>query len=81
MNDHVDNLCYTCRVTPVVREAMHCGQKIVTIVWRCHQLLFGFLARGTFPRVSRESHLSVNDKADNEMIPGAVHRFPDICFN
>ena len=30
--------------------------------------------------MSRQSRLSVNDRGDNEMIPGAVHRSPDICL-
>ena len=34
-----------------------------------------FLAKDHLPRVS---HQSVNDKGDNEMIPGAVHRSPGI---
>ena len=33
---------------------------------------------GHLPRVSRQSHLSVNDKGDNEMIPKAVQRSPVI---
>ena len=32
------------------------------------------------PRVSLQSRLSGNDKGDNEMIPGAVHRSPCICL-
>ena len=40
-----------------------------------HQLLSGFLANGHLARVSR---LSANDKIDNEMVPGAVHRSPGI---
>ena len=38
----------------------------------------GFLTKGDLPRVSRQSFLSTNDVGDNEMIPGAVHRSPDI---
>ena len=38
------------------------------LVWRCHQLLSGFLVTDFLPRVSCQSHLSVNDKSDNEMI-------------
>ena len=42
---------------------------------RCHQLLSGFLAKGHVPRGSRQSYLLANDKGDNEVMPGAVHRF------
>ena len=31
-----------------------------------------------FPRMLRQSRLSANDKGDNKMIPGTVHRSPDI---
>ena len=44
-------------------------------MWQCYQLLSGFLAKGHLLRVSHQSHL--NNKGDNEMISGAVHR-PDI---
>ena len=58
---------------PAVHEAMGWGQKSFKLVLRCHQLLFGFLAIG---------HLSVrsvaNDRGDNEMMPGTVHRSPGI---
>ena len=37
--------------------------------------MFEFLAVGHLPRVSS---LSTNDKGDNEMIPGAVHRSPTL---
>ena len=40
--------------------------------------LVWFQAKGHLPRVSRQSRLSANDKGDNEMIPGAVHRAPGI---
>jgi hypothetical protein len=40
-------------------------------VWRFHQLLSRFLANGHLPQVS---HQSANDKFDNEIIPGAVHK-------
>ena len=33
------------------------------------------------PRVSLQSRLSGNDKGENEMIPGAVHRSPGIYFS
>ena len=47
-------------------------------MWRCHQLLSGFLANGHLPRVSPQSRLSASDKGDNEIIPGAVHIYPGI---
>ena len=62
---------------PVVLEAMFCGQKSLLLVWRCHQLLSGLIANNHFPRVSRQSRLSANDRGD-DMIPGTVHRSPDI---
>ena len=49
-------------------------------MWRCHQLLSGFLAKGHLPRVSRQSRLSANDKNDNEKTLGTVHRFRGICL-
>ena len=52
---------------------MFAAGKSFKLVWRCHQLLFGFLDRGHLPRVSR---LTVNDKRDNNMIPEAAHRYP-----
>ena len=38
---------------------MGCGQKNFQLVWRCHQLLSGFLAKGHLPRVSHQSHQSL----------------------
>jgi hypothetical protein len=32
------------------------------------------------PQMFQQSHLSANDKGDNEMIPGAVNRSPGIYF-
>ena len=66
------NGSFTCNSLPAVHGAMGCGQKCFRLVWRCHQLLSGFLARGHLPRMSLKS---TNDKGDNEMITGAVHRF------
>ena len=43
----------------VVHGAMGCGQENFQLVWRCHQLLSGFLAKGHFSRVSRRSHRSL----------------------
>ena len=36
------------------------------------------LANGDFPQVSRQSRLAANNKGDNEMKPGAMHRSPGI---
>ena len=47
-------------------------------MWRYQQFLSGLLANDNLPRVSRQSCLSANNKGDNEMIPGAVPRSPDI---
>ena len=52
----------------------------VKLVWRCHQLLSGFLAKGHFLRVSRQSRLSANDKGVNKMILGTLNRSPGICL-
>jgi hypothetical protein len=38
------------------------------LVWRCHQLLSGFLVKIYLPRLSRQLLLSPNDKLDNEMV-------------
>ena len=43
----------------VVHGAMSCSQKSFKLVWRCHQLLFGFLTKGHLHRVSRQSLLSL----------------------
>ena len=42
-------------VLPVVRGAMGCGQKNFQLVWRCHDLLSGFLAKRHLPPVSQSS--------------------------
>ena len=34
----------------------------------------------TMSQMSSQSRLSANDKGDNEVKPGAVHRSPDIYF-
>ena len=44
---------------PAVHGAMGCGQKSLKLVWWCHQLLSGFLAKGHLPRVSRQSRRSL----------------------
>ena len=59
---------------PLNLLSMDCGQKSFKLVWRCHQPLSGFLAKG---------HLVTsvgNYKGDNEMVPEAVNRSPGICF-
>ena len=57
-----------------------CGQKSFTLVWWCQQFLSGFLAKGHVA-LSVASVTSVaNDKGDNEMILGAVHRSPGISL-
>ena len=43
----------------VVHGAMGYGQKNFQLVWQCHQLLSGFLAKGHLPRVSRQSRRSL----------------------
>ena len=66
-----------------VRDKFTCcpwSQKSFILMWRCHQLLSGFLAKVYLPPESRQSNLSANDKDDNVMILGAVHRSPDICL-
>jgi hypothetical protein len=38
----------------------------------------GFQVNGHLSRMSFKSHLSVNDNVDDEIIPGAVHRYSGI---
>ena len=57
---------------------MGCGKNSFKLVWRCHQLLSGFLPNDHLPRVSWQSPLSANDKGDNEVKPGAMHRSPRV---
>jgi hypothetical protein len=45
------------------------GIKSFKLVWQCHQLLAGFLAKGHLSAVSRQSCSSDNEKGDNYMIP------------
>jgi hypothetical protein len=54
----------------VLHGAIKCGQKSFKVVWRCHQLLSGFLVNGHLPQVL---HQSANNKGD-EMILQTVHR-------
>ena len=56
---------------PVVHGAMGYSQKTYKLLWRYHLPLSGFLANDHLPRMSRHS---ANDKGNNEMIPGSVHR-------
>ena len=51
---------------------MGCSQKSFKLVWRCHQLLSGFLVKSFPPSVTSVT-LLFNDKGESEMIPGAVH--------
>ena len=46
---------------PAAHGAMGCGQKSFKLVWRCHQLLSGFLAKDHLPRVSRPLPRSLNE--------------------
>jgi hypothetical protein len=39
-------------------------KKSFTLMWRCNQLLSGFLANDHLPRVSRQLFLPINDKCD-----------------
>ena len=50
---------YVCIYMTSVHGAMGCGQKSLGLVWRCHQLLSGFLAKGHLPRMSRQSHVFI----------------------
>ena len=55
-------------------EPWAAAKKSFKLVWRFHQLLSELLAKGHLLRVPSLSCLSANDKGDNKMIPGAVHR-------
>ena len=55
---------------------MYCGHKSFQLVWRCHQLLFRFLAKGTCP----ECHVSHACGPMIRMIPGPVHGSLGICL-
>ena len=56
-------------------EPWAAAKKNFQLVWWCHQLLSEFLAKGPLPPVMSVA----NDKGDNEMILGAVHRSLGIC--
>ena len=60
---------------PNEQTKVGCDQKNFQLVWRCHQLLSGFLA----PSVASVTSVA-NDKDDNEMILGAVYRSLGICL-
>ena len=57
-----------------VHRAMGLRPKSSIFVRRCHQLLSGIIANDHLPQVSRRSRSSANDKGDNEVKPGAVHK-------
>ena len=59
-------------------EPWSAARKRFKLVWRCHQLLSRFLAKGHLPRVSRQLLLSTNGNGDSEIIPGAIQRSQDI---
>jgi len=44
---------------PSVHGAIGFSQKSFKLVWQCHQLLSGFLAKGYLPRVSHQSRQSL----------------------
>ena len=44
---------------PAVHGVMGCSQKRFKLVWRCHQLLSGFLAKSHLPWVSCQSRQSL----------------------
>ena len=60
----------------VVHSAMVCDHTCFMLVWRFHQLISGFLAKGRLPRVSRKSRLMTNVKDLNEVKRETVHRSP-----
>ena len=62
---------------PAFHEALSCGQ-ICRPIWRCHQVMCGFLANHHLHRVSRQSDLSTNEKAGNDLRPRTRLRSPGI---
>ena len=63
---------YCCNIMYLLSmEPWAVVKKNFQLVWRCHHLLSGFLA----PSVTSVTSVA-NDKDDNEMMPGAVHRSP-----
>ena len=57
-------------------ESLAAVKKSLVLVWRWQQLLDGFLTKGHLFRVSRQS---ADDKDDNGIILGSVHRSHSIC--
>ena len=68
---NVDDVCY-CVEDLLFIEPWAANKKSFKLVWRCHQLLSGFLTKDHLPRVS---HQLANDKDDNEIIPGLCTNF------
>ena len=72
---HVEFSFIKLKLYLAVHGGMGCSQKSFKLVWRCAPV-----------RISGQSPLApsvtsvANDKCDNEMIPGAVHRSPGICL-
>ena len=66
-------------ISPVPHGAMGCGQKGFKLIWRCHQLLSGFLAKGHLRRVSRQSRRSLMIRVINQvgvaLFPSFYHLF------
>ena len=69
---------YLCHHWPVVHGLR--PKKKTQLVWRCHQLLSSFLAKGNLPRVSRQSRCSLMIRLIMKWSLGAVHRSPGICL-
>ena len=58
---------------PAVQRVIAYGEKkSFNLLWRCHQLLPGFVASDHLPRVSRQS---ANEKDDNEIMCGDLLTF------
>ena len=57
-------------------EPWAAAKKNFQLVWRCHQLLSGFLAKDHLPRVLRQSHQSLMIR----VVLGTGHRSPGICL-
>ena len=63
-----------------VHGAIGCGQKNFTLLWQCQQLLSRVPNQRPLASSVASVTLIANDKGDNEMILGAVHRSPGICL-
>ena len=59
-------------------ESWTTAKKTFKLMFRCHQLLSGFLPKGHLRRVSDQSRLSAKDKGDNEII---LDRFVGLVVN